>query len=69
MTIINKYYFSFLFNIKLESEIQFTHGFDVNAQDTMYHSALKLELKNGHIVKNGLRNWKYNKNWTLKSKI
>lgn len=40
------------YNIKIKAEVQFTHGFDVNAQDTMFHAALKLELKNGKMPKN-----------------
>ena len=40
------------FNIKARAEVQFTHGFDVNAQDAQYHSSLKFELKNGPMPKN-----------------
>ena len=37
--------------IKIETEIQFTHGFDVNAQDTLFQAALKCELRNGFMPK------------------
>ena len=40
------------FNIKACAEVQFTHGFDVNAQDAQYHSSLKFELKNGPMLNN-----------------
>jgi len=37
--------------VTIETEIQFTHGFDVNAQDALFHAALKRELRNGPMPK------------------